>query len=52
MHREKDTGSIIKYSPKSLRFYINAAKKLKPMLTNEAAKALRRCYLKIRNTAK
>lgn len=41
MHREKDYGLVKKYNTKTLRFYMGVAKKLKPMLTNEAAIRLR-----------
>lgn len=37
MHREKENVVHKRYNPKTLRFYINIAKKIKPMLNNDAA---------------
>lgn len=52
MHREKEAEIVKKYDTKSIRHYIGAAKKLKPMLTNEAALKLRAAYTSIRKSSK
>jgi DNA replicative helicase MCM subunit Mcm2 (Cdc46/Mcm family) len=44
MHRNKDKAIITKYDMKSIKLYISNAKKLKPMLTKDAAKKLRTYY--------
>lgn len=52
MHRDKDYSPIAKkYNTKSIRFYMGLAKKLKPMLTHDAAIVLRQCYLNIRKAS-
>lgn len=48
MHREKDNAVAKRYNPKTLRFYISIAKKLKPMMNKDAAEKLRQCYISVR----
>lgn len=44
MHRMKERALISKYDAKSIKLFISTAKKLKPMLTHEAAELLRKYY--------
>jgi DNA replicative helicase MCM subunit Mcm2 (Cdc46/Mcm family) len=52
IHREKDNAILKKYNKKTLRFYISVARKIRPMLNNEAAKKLRECYINVRKSCK
>jgi DNA replication licensing factor MCM6 len=52
MHRRQAEWPASKYKPKTIRFYINTAKHIKPKLTLPAAQKLRECYLKLRENSK
>ena len=52
MHRNKEKAVVSMYTPKSIKLYIATAKKLKPMITNEAAQLLRKYYKELREKDK
>jgi len=52
MHREKEKAMAPTIDPKAIKTYISVAKKVKPMLTKNAAELLRKYYVEIRNKDK
>jgi DNA replicative helicase MCM subunit Mcm2 (Cdc46/Mcm family) len=45
MHRNKEKAIANKYDAKSIKLFISTAKKLKPMISHEAAQLLRKYYI-------